>query len=379
MRRLLLSLLIPLITSCTLANARDTSPHSAIPADYAWYKLDTEPYRGKQDDIDFVDRNIGFYVNGQGKVFRTDDGGTLWRKVFEKPGTYFRAIGMLDARHGFAGNIGTDYFPGVTDTHPLYESRDGGHNWTAVSGIPGPPVKGICAIDVQSVDFINAGVPAVRTLVHAAGRVGGPALLLRSLDGGRSWSNIDMSPWAAMIMDVRFFDEMNGLVMAASDTDLQRSHARILRTGDGGVTWETAYESQRPFEIMWKVSFPDREVGYATIQSYNRDPTASQQRVAKTTDGGRSWVELPLVDDIGAREFGIGFASREVGWVGTAKGGFETRDGGRSWTPVNFGAAVNKIRIAPKGSRVLAYAIGAEVHAFGPATNRQSSADSDQH
>jgi hypothetical protein len=54
------------------------------------------------------------------------------------------------------------------------------------------------------------------------------------------------------------------------------------------------------------------------------------------------------------------------GWVGTAKGGFEARDGGRSWTPIEFGAAVNKIRILPAGNTARAYAIGAEMHAFGP-------------
>lgn len=333
---------------------------------HAWHKLDTEPYKGKQDDIDFVDERLGLYVNGKGRVFRTEDGGASWQLAFEKPGTYFRAIGMVDAHHGFAGNIGTDYFPGVTDTTPLYETRDGGRSWHPVPGLPGPRVKGICAIDIQRTRFINAGVLDHRTLVHAAGRVGGPAFLLRSVDGGQTWTNIDMRPWAAMIMDVRFFDEMNGLVFAGSDADLGKAHARILRTQDGGATWEIAYESSRPFEITWKASFPTRDVGYATIQSYNRDPAAGQQRVAKTTDGGRTWVELPLVDDPGAREFGIGFATPKIGWVGTAKGGYETRDGGRTWSPVEIGPAVNKIRILPVGDTVRAYAIGGEVHAFGP-------------
>lgn len=341
---------------------------------HVWHRLDTEPYKGKQDDIYFVDERTGFYVNGKGRVFRTEDGGASWQLAFEKPGTYFRAIGMLDARHGFAGNIGTDYFPGVADTTPLYETRDGGRNWHQVTGLPGPPVKGVCAIDIQRTDFINAGVLDQRTLVHAAGRVGGPAFLLRSVDGGRTWTNIDMRPWAAMIMDVKFFDEMNGLVFAGSDADVEKAHALILRTQDGGATWEVAYESARPFEITWKTSFPTRDIGYATIQSYNRDVGAGQQRIAKTTDGGRTWVELALVDDAGAREFGIGFVTPEIGWVGTAKGGYETRDGGLSWSPVELGPAVNKIRVLPMGDTVRAYAIGSEVRVFDSQPPRRTPA-----
>lgn len=72
------------------------------------------------------------------------------------------------------------------------------------------------------------------------------------------------------------------------------------------------------------VAFPTRHVGYATIQSYDTDPKSTQRRVAKTTDGGKTWKELPLVDDKEVTEFGVGFANADLGWVGTTKGGFET-------------------------------------------------------
>lgn len=114
-------------------------------------------------------------------------------------------------------------------------------------------------------------------------------------------------------------------------------------------------------ENCWKMSFPTARVGYATVQSYDE---ANAERVfLKTTDGGRSWREHPLTSDAAAREFGIGFADERRGWIGTAKSGFETRDGGKSWTPVSFGRAVNKIRVVPRadgGQR--AFAIGVDVH-----------------
>jgi photosystem II stability/assembly factor-like uncharacterized protein len=107
------------------------------------------------------------------------------------------------------------------------------------------------------------------------------------------------------------------------------------------------------------MSFPTRQVGYATVQNYQEG--RSQRVVVKTTDGGATWRELPLVDDAHAQEFGVGFVDERRGWVGTAVSGFETRDGGRSWAPVEMGRAVNKIRIVRNGARWRAYAIGVSV------------------
>jgi photosystem II stability/assembly factor-like uncharacterized protein len=328
----------------------------------AWKKLDTVPYRGKQDDVFFANARRGWYVNGAGKIYRSDDGGTRWAEQLSKPGTYFRCLGFVDEQLGFAGNIGTDYFPGVTDTTPLYRTADGGSSWQPVAGIEGPAVKGLCAIDVLKSRFINAGVLDQRTLIHAVGRVGGPAYLIRSLDGGNSWRSTDLGAHAAMALDVKFFDEGSGLVFCGSDAAVERSNALILRTTDGGRSWAPVYRSQRPFELTWKASFPSRNVGYATVQSYNPDAAVNQRYVVKTTDGGKTWSELPLVADHAVREFGVAFVNEQQGWVGTTTSGFETRDGGRSWQRLDFGRAVNKIRVLPHGDGAFsAFAIGVEL------------------
>jgi photosystem II stability/assembly factor-like uncharacterized protein len=334
----------------------------------AWKKLDTVAFKGKQDDISFVTPDIGWYGNGAGKLYQTTDGGASWAERANLPGTFIRALGFIDANNGFLGNIGIDYFPGVTDPKPLYRTRDGGATWQPVTNVQGPTVKGICAIDILRRTFIDSGVLRERVIVHAAGRVGGPAFLMRSLDGGDTWRSMDLSAHTAMIMDVKFFDEMNGVIAGASDSDTEKSHARLIVTHDGGVTWKTAYESTRPYEITWKLSFPTREVGYATIQKYNPDPKVTQHYVAKTTDGGRTWREVPMANDVADREFGVGFVTADTGWVGTAKGGYHTSDGGKTWNFAEMGRAVNKIRIVPteakNNNRFVAYAIGTEVRKF---------------
>ena len=337
----------------------------ASPASSQWVKLENaEAYKGKQDDIFFINENIGWYVNGLGKIYKTYNSGMQWQEVCNKPGTYFRCIGFADSLHGFAGNIGTEYFPNVTDTTPLYETTDGGKTWRVVEALLNKGIKGLCAIDIQNIKYINAGVLDTKTVIYAGGRVGSPAWLIRSIDGGKTFTSINMKDYCKMILDVKFFGIDTGFVFAANNTEVEKSNALILQTCDGGKTWQKKYESTRPYELTWKASFPSRSIGYCTIQSYNPDSTITQRYIVKTIDGGNTWNEMPLCNDFSIREFGIGFLDNNKGWVGTNKTGFETTNGGKTWEKVEMGKAVNKIRIVKSRKGNIAFAIGSNIYKF---------------
>jgi len=326
-----------------------------------WKKLNTERYPGKQDDITFINENEGCYVNGYGSIYHTKNGGETWEKQLEKKGTFFRCIAFVDSLRGFAGTVGTDYFPNVTDTIPLYGTNDGGKTWNPVT-YSGPYVKGLCAMDVVKEQYINHGKIDYKIHIYGVGRVGSPANMMVSHDGGLTWTSNSMNKDCKMLFDIKMFDKNNGIVCAASDEDMEKSNALILKTSDGGKTWKKVYQSNRPFEGTWKASFPTKEVGYVTIQSYNPDPNVKQQRIAKTTDGGETWNEINLVEDAGAREFGIGFIDENHGFVGTMDTGYETKDGGTTWSKVNLGMACNKIRIYKDANgKIYGYAIGVDV------------------
>jgi photosystem II stability/assembly factor-like uncharacterized protein len=369
----LASAMLMVLSGCASApKASDAEGTKAAPTNYRigadakWQKLNTVPFRGKQDDIHFIDANNGWYGNGSGKVYRTQDGGATWAEQLSQAGTFVRTIGFVDTKRGFMGNVGTDYYPGVTDTNALYETRDGGATWSVVPAnrITGTVVKGLCAIDILKKQSIFQGTLQDRVIIHAAGRVGGPGFIMRSLDGGETWRVLDMNQQLGPILDIKFFDENTGLVLAGTDANVEKSNALILLTRDGGVTWKKVYQSNRPYEITWKASFPTRDTGYVTIQNYNPDKTVSKRVVAKTTDGGITWREIDLVDDYAVRQFGVGFISPDIGWVGTTTSGFQTVDGGKTWTRVEMGRAVNKIRLVPTSTGIVGYAIGVDVHKF---------------
>jgi len=260
------------------------------------------------------------------------------------------------------GTVGTDYFPNVTDTIPLYGTKDGGRTWKPVP-YKEPYVKGLCAFDVVKEQYINHGKIDYKTHIFGVGRVGSPANILISHDGGETWTSRSMNADCKMLFDIKMINKNTGFACAATNEDISQSNALILKTTDGGATWKNVYQSKRPFETTWKASFPNDLVGYVTIQSYNPDATVKQQRVAKTTDGGNTWVEINLTEDATAREFGIGFIDENHGFVGTMNSGFETLDGGKTWSKTDMGRACNKIRIyRTANKKIYGYAIGVNVY-----------------
>ena len=327
-----------------------------------WKKLPTVPYKGKQDDISFVNALTGWYGNGEGKLYGTTDGGESWSKVWDQPGTFIRALGFVDEKTGYLGNVGTDYYPGVTDKNPLYKTSDGGVTWQALTAPGIEAVNGICGIDILPVKRIYQGELQASHIVTAAGRVGGNAMMLRSEDDGATWKVIDLTAHAGMILDVKFHSPKTGFVCASGVSETGEGDALILMTSDGGASWTPVWRSNRKLENCWKMNWPSRKVGYATVQSYD-EAGGNKRSFVKTVDGGRTWKEYPLVDEAGIREFGVGFVDAKRGWIGTTKGGFETQDGGKSWSRIEFGKAVNKIRIIPKpdGGKAV-FAIGVDVH-----------------
>lgn len=365
MKTRLAAALVALAFAMPLAAEETPAPAPAAAAAAAageWRTFATEAYRGKRDSVSFVDDSHGWYGTGAGDLFATADGGATWEKVASRPGTFVRAVGFVDRQNGFIGNIGTDYYPGVTDTTPLYRTRDGGRTWEAVD-TGGATIKGICAIDILRTQRIYQGELQPRTVIHAAGRVGGPTGILRSVDGGETWSVIDMAPHAGMILDVKFFDEMTGLVFAATSANPQQAEGLVLRTEDGGRTWQEVYRSGRKFELIWKASFPEgSDTGYATVQSY--DQARATQLVIRSDDKGKTWREIEMAQDPAARQFGIGFVSKDIGFVGTAAGGFATKDGGVTWERVAIARAANKFQAVPTENGVRLYAIGTEVQAI---------------
>jgi photosystem II stability/assembly factor-like uncharacterized protein len=313
----------------------------ATPARAGWVTLPNAPIspNSRHDDVYFVSPDSGWVVNGAGEIHRTTDGGQTWTHQ-TTVANYLRCVGFATSLKGWAGAL--------FGTPLLYVTSDAGINWTPVTNIPAPQPTGICGLSV-----VNSSV------VYGVGRYDGPpARLIKTTDGGATWTSRDMAPYATSLIDVHFFDELNGLAVGGTGPSLTDRHAVILSTSDGGATWQTRYNSTRPGgEWCWKISFPTRLQGFVSIE---RQDLLAPRYIAFTTDGGMTWGEIRFVDDYD--EEGIGFVSGLVGWVGGWTGDtYETLDGGASWHLAGFGFYLNRVRFL---SPSLGYGVGETVYKY---------------
>lgn len=178
------------------------------------------------------------------------------------------------------------------------------------------------------VDVVN------RDVVWAAGEA--QAVVVRTVDGGRSWQNVTRPPivGALAFHDVEAFDRDRALVLQVDDQHVPK----IFRTADGGASWDVAFEDLAE-HFYDGIAFFDSRRGLAF-----GDPVGDKFRVLATTNGGRAWTiaptdRMPRAENEAAH--GTGTSVVAIGshhaWFGTAPTAgfnsrvFRTRDGGRSW------------------------------------------------
>lgn len=317
----------------------------------SWETLSNAPVTQRHNDVYFVSPDTGWAVSGAAEIHRTNDGGRTWTRQFFQSESHLRSVGFLDARRGFAGNVGQGEF-GTTDQTALYETDDGGETWTPVGIFHGRTPRGLCGMFV-----VNDSV------VVAVGRVRGPAAFVRTTDRGLTWHSKDMSAYAAGLIDVYFSHPDTGFAVGLTDPDHDRSRGVVLATTDGGETWEKRFTTSRTGEWFWKMSWPTRRTGYVSLQRNTRSPIF----FVKTSDGGETWDEK-LFSSSHYFVQGIGFVDETTGWIGgnSFDPPYVTTDGGETWQPTQIGLRLNRFRFIGDS---LGYAAGSTIHKFtGPAS-----------
>jgi photosystem II stability/assembly factor-like uncharacterized protein len=203
----------------------------------------------------------------------------------------------------------------------LFRSRDGGESWQRLTADIAEecPNVGVPRVTALAVD------PADPDIVWAGIEVDG---VRRSLDGGETWTRIAGGLDDPDIHDVAVLPANGGAAVLTS------TPREIFRSTDQGESWQ-GLGVGRHFELRYCRGLALKADDPETIFVATGDAAVgSTGAIQRSTDGGRSWRELPLpcMPNSPVWAFathpadpGLIFACSHYGEV------FATRDAGDSW------------------------------------------------
>jgi photosystem II stability/assembly factor-like uncharacterized protein len=244
------------------------------------------------------------------------------------------AVSFPDASDGWV--VGQDAnLDGV-----ILHTTDGGDTWTPQASQLGGPLQGV--------QFVDATHGWAVTAEPGAGS-GSNDAVERTTDGGDTWvpqfvanmavpSSVDFTSDDAGCVAGGYIPNGNGAEVPA-----------IFRTTDGGQSWTrtTVPLGAHQQGVMWSLSFPDPDDGWAVEGIYSvlsPDSYEETAAVLHSTDGGATWASVAALADLGAQS--VHFSDSQHGWVGASEGVYETTDGGDDWQQVAGGDVVSEIAAA---------------------------------
>lgn len=290
-------------------------------------------------DIDFAaDDTFGIAVTHRGFVFRTEDRGGRWEvDRLRVTGIVFgreeglRAVQVLNSQTVFTGGAGGVFF----------RSDDAGRNWQPL----GYPASFPGNFEIRDIEFKD------ELKGWAVGFYADPSVY-RTDDGGYNWTPVPEIGGSMVAVDVK-------------DTNIRVATAgsRVYRSTNNGDTWTFATVPGDGYGIS-DMEFADAANGWV-VGWYGT--------MAKTTNGGVSWITVPQTTDETYLDISLN-GPTDLWVVGYNHATFRhfymhSTNGGASWTrmPLNqYEESFNRILARPAGRYWLVGSTGRIVYSAAP-------------
>ena len=201
-----------------------------------------------------------------------------------------------------------------------------------------PPLPTAELVESGTEAVLQAVSPVDDQVVWVSGHEG---TLLRSVDGGSTWTAIDTPAGDTLqFRDVKGFSTDAAVVLSSGSGSL----SRIYRTENAGTAWTSGFLMDAEDGFLDCLDFWDNDRGFAYGDAIDAVPY-----ILVTENGGLSWERVPASALPPARAGEGGFAASGTcaiagaggqGWIATGAGGsariLATADYGRSWTAADL-------------------------------------------
>jgi photosystem II stability/assembly factor-like uncharacterized protein len=196
------------------------------------------------------------------------------------------------------------------------------------------------------------GVSAVSESVAWASGAG--ATVLRTIDGGTTWQKLKVTDDPLDFRDIDAVDAQTAYALSIGNGPA----SRIYKTTDAGQTWQLQFKNEDPKAFLDAMTFWD-----ATHGIVFGDSVDLQLYILTTSDGGRTWSRVPTANlppaqgnegAFAASGTNIAVIGNSHAWIGTGAAAksrvLRTSDGGRTWaiadTPLASGPSTGIFSIA---------------------------------
>jgi len=147
------------------------------------------------------------------------------------------------------------------------------------------------------------------------------SFIMRTNDGGATWDSLDLNIAGNgyQIGCMNFLDVQNGFAGGLSN-----GTQALVKTNDNGTSWSDITPNSSTAYQMNGISFIDPQNGFA----------ADEIKVYRTMNGGSSWVDFTpglAIKDIGFASMDIGYACGKINPDAVV---MKTINGGQTWTNV---------------------------------------------
>ncbi len=145
-----------------------------------------------------------------------------------------------------------------------------------------------CSVTAQTVQLLTSGTKtSIRGLSVVDDKTvwvsGSNGTVGSSLDGGTNWKWMTVKGFEKTdFRDIEAFDKTTAVIMGIAEP------AYILRTIDGGDTWQLVFENKTKGMFLDAMEFWNEQAGIVI-----GDPINGHFFIARTFDGGQSWQGIP--------------------------------------------------------------------------------------